>query len=182
MLRERYAGDDELLEALVSLPSEACRYGKADEAIASADELYRRTVARYGSDNFVVDTASLLHGQLLLAGGRAADAVPALEQALAGFRRHVGEKNQNTVLAQLDLSEAYWAAGRKDDSARSFASAEQAAARDHAGEQAVERMLAQTPRKPRQTPRRRDAAALRGLKPIGWQAETAFRAEPDEPA
>jgi serine/threonine-protein kinase len=144
LLRARYADDDELLDTLVSLPAEACRYGQIDEAIGSADELYRRTVARYGADNLYTDAANLIHGQLLVAGGHAADGLPALEHALEGYRRHVGEKNQNVLLTQLELSEAYWMVGRKDESQRMFANVEEAAARDHAGEAAVEAMLKKT--------------------------------------
>ena len=144
LLRARYADDDELLEALVSLPAEACRYGEINEAIDSADELYRRTVTRYGADNLYVDTASLLHGQLLAAGDHAADALPVLQHALEGYRRHVGEKNQNTLLAQLELSEVYWMVGNKDESRITFASAEEAAARDHAGETQVDAMVKKT--------------------------------------
>ena len=144
LLRERYPDDGELLATLVSLPSEACRYGQIGEANASADELLRRTLARYGDDNLFVDTARLLRGQLMLAGGRAGDAEPVLQQALEGYRRHVGEKNQNTLLAQLELSEAYWLAGRASESQRAFAAVEQAMARDHAGDKWVERMVTKT--------------------------------------
>ena len=144
LLRARYPADAELLATLVSLPSEACRYGETGEAIASADELHRRTLARYGADNLFVDTATLLHGQLLLTGEHVGDAVPVLQQALAGFRRHVGEKNQNTLLAQLDLSEAFWMVGRLDESQRMVEAVEQAMARDHAGDKHVARMVKTT--------------------------------------
>ncbi len=144
LLRDRYSNDDELIEALVTLPSEACRYGHIDEAISGADELSRISVARYGADNIYTDSADLLHGQLLVAGGDARTAIPLLENALAGFKRHLGEKNQNVLLSQLDLSEAYWLVGRQDDSRAIFANAEKAAARDHAGEKQVEAMLKST--------------------------------------
>ena len=144
LMRQRYPDDGELLATLVSLPSEACRYGQIGEAVASAEELYRRTVTRYGADNLFVDSATLIRGQLLMAGERAADAVPVLEQALEGFRRHVGEKNENTLLAQLDLSEAYWMTGRREESDRAFTKVEQAMARDHAGEEHVARMVKTT--------------------------------------
>ena len=137
LLRQRYPDDDELLGVLVNLPAEACRYGEPAEALASADELARRTVARYGADNVFVDTASLLHGQLLVARERAAEAIPLLEQALAGFSRHLGETNENVLLARLDLSEAYWMVGRSDDSQRAAAAAELSMARDHAGDERV---------------------------------------------
>jgi hypothetical protein len=67
-----------------------------------------------------------------------------LQQALEGFRRHVGEKNQNTLLTQTELSEVYWALGRKDESQSTFASVEEAAMRDHAGEAPVDAMLKKT--------------------------------------
>ena len=144
LLRTRYPADGELLATLVSLPAEACRYGQIGEALASADELYRLTVARYGNDNLFADTARLLRGQLLLTRETAADAVPVLQQALDGYRRHVGEKNQNTLLVQLELAEAYWLVGRADDSQRAFAAVEQAMARDFANDQWVERMVVKT--------------------------------------
>ena len=144
LLRKRYPDDGELLATLVSLPSEACRYGETGEAIASAEELLRRTVARYGADNLFVDVAGLLRGQLMLAGEHPGDAVPVLQQALEGFRRHVGEKNQNTLLTQLELSEAYWLVGRTDESQRAFIAVEQAMAHDHAGDKWVERMVSKT--------------------------------------
>ena len=144
LLRARHPDDGELLATLVSLPAEACRYGQTGEALASADELYRLTLARYGSDNLFVDTARLLRGQLLLTREQAADAVPVLQQALEGYRRHVGEKNQNTLLVQLELAEAYALLERAGDSQRVFAAVEQAMARDFAGDKWVERMVLKT--------------------------------------
>ena len=134
LLRTRYPDDDELLAALATLPSVACRYGEPEEAMAGAEELHRRTLARYGADNLYVDEANQLRGDLLVLGGRPVDAIPALEQALAGYRTHVGEKSPNVVVAQMVLAKAYLAAGRGDDSQRVFESAQQAIARDHAGD------------------------------------------------
>jgi serine/threonine-protein kinase len=144
LLRARYPDEDELIEALVTLPSEACAYGLVDEAISSADELYRRTVVRYGDDNAFVDTANLIHGQLLSAGGQAEAAIPLLRKAEEGYRRHLGDKNQNVLLAQLDLATAYWMTNRKDDSRAILDVAAQAAARDHAGEKQVDAMVKAT--------------------------------------
>lgn len=141
LLRARYPDEDELIEALVTLPSEACAFGHVDEAISSADELYRRSVARYGDDNAFVDTANLIHGQLLTAGGQAEAAIAPLRMAEEGYRRHLGDKNQNVLLAQLDLATAYWMTNRKDDSRAILDVAAQAAARDHAGEKQVETMV-----------------------------------------
>jgi len=144
LLRKRYPEDGELLATLVNLPSEACRYGETAEALADAEELYRRTVTRYGTDNLFVDVANLLRGQLLSAGGHAADALPVQQQALAGFRRHVGETNQNTLLVQLDMAETYWMTGQTDESQRTFAAVEQAMKRDHADDKWVAKMVAKT--------------------------------------
>ena len=146
LMRARYPDEDELIKSLVNLPSEACAFGQVDEAIATADELYQRTVARYGNDNSFVDSANLIHGQLLVAGGQPQAGLKPLQQALEGFRRHFGEKNQNVVLAQLDLSETYWLLGRKDEARATFAAAEKAALADHAGEKQVEVMVSATRR------------------------------------
>ncbi len=147
LLHARFPDDEELIETLVTLPSEACRYGRVGEAVDAADELSKLSVSRYGPDNIYVDTAVLLHGQLLVATGTASaasQAIPLLEKARDGYARHLGEKNQNVVLAQLDLAEAYWLAGRQGDSRNVFAHAEQIAARDHAGETQVDAMLTAT--------------------------------------
>jgi serine/threonine-protein kinase len=144
LLRQRYPDDDELLESLVSLPSEACRYGQPAEALAAAEELYRRTVKRYGADNLFIDTAGLLRGQLLLKTNHPGEALPVLEQARDNLRRHLGAANQNVLLADLELVETYRLLGRVDDSERGFASAEEAMLRDHQGDQAVARMVSST--------------------------------------
>ena len=144
LLRARYPDDDELLESLVSLPSEACRYGEPAEAVAAAEELYRRAVKRYGADNLFIDTAALLRGQLLLKTNHPGEALPILEQARDNLRRHVGPGNQNVLLADLELAETYRLLGREDDSERSFAAVEEAMRRDHPGDQAVARMVNST--------------------------------------
>ena len=58
LLRDRYADDDNLLEALMALPGLACKAGYADEAMAGADELQRRAIARYGPDNLFTAEAT----------------------------------------------------------------------------------------------------------------------------
>ncbi len=144
LLRARYPDDDELLESLVSLPSEACRYGEPAEAVAAAEELYRRAVKRYGADNLFIDTAGLLRGQLLLKTNHPGEALPILEQARDNLRRHLGPVNQNVLLADLELAETYRLLGRTDDSERRFAAVEEAMRRDHQGDQAVARMVDST--------------------------------------
>jgi tetratricopeptide (TPR) repeat protein len=141
LLRARYPDDDELLESLVSLPSEACRYGEPAEALAAAEELYRRTVKRYGTDNLFIDTAGLLRGQLLLKTHHPGEALTILEQARDNLRRHLGPVNQNVLLADLELAETYRLLGRVDDSERRFAAVEEAMRRDHPGDQAIARMV-----------------------------------------
>ncbi|MGZ5796371.1 MAG: protein kinase domain-containing protein [Caldimonas sp.] len=141
LLRARYPDDDELLESLVSLPSEACRYGEPAEAVAAAEELYRRAVKRYGADNLFIDTANLLRGQLLLKTRHPGEALPILEEARDNLRRHVGPVNQNVLLADLELAVAYRLLGRADDSESRFAAVEAAMRRDHPGDQAVARMV-----------------------------------------
>ncbi|MDQ2928705.1 MAG: serine/threonine protein kinase [Pseudomonadota bacterium] len=144
LLRARYPDSDELLESLVSLPSEACRYGEPVEALAAAEELYRRTVKRYGADNLFIDTAGLLRGQLLLKTNHPGDALPVLEQARVGLRRHLGPGNQNVLLADLELAETYRLLGRNGDSERTFAAVEEAMRRDHPGDRDVARMVSST--------------------------------------
>ncbi len=144
LLRERYPDDDELLESLVSLPAEACRYNEPAEALAAAQELYQRTLKRYGGDNLFIDTANLLRGQLLLKAGHPGQALPVLEQARDNLRRHLGPTNQNVLLADLELTETYWLLGRTDDAERRFADVEEAMRRDHQGDRDVARMVSST--------------------------------------
>jgi tetratricopeptide (TPR) repeat protein len=141
LLRTHYSDDDELLAALAMLPGVACRYGESEEAMAAAEELYRRTLARYGADNLYVDEANMTRGQLLLKGGHAVEALPALQQALEGMRRHVGEKSPNVVVAHLDVAEALLALGRADDSQREFETARSAIERDHADDKRLPKVL-----------------------------------------
>ena len=144
LLRTRYADDDELLSALASLPSLACHYGEADEAMAAAEELHRRTLARYGDDNLFVDEADEMRGQLMALNGRAPEALPVLERALEGFRRHVGAKSPNMVQAQLGLATAYQAAGRAGASQRAYEAARQAIEHDHADDKRLAQQIAGT--------------------------------------
>jgi tetratricopeptide (TPR) repeat protein len=144
LLRARYPDDDELLESLVSLPAEACRYGEPAEALAAAQELYQRSLKRYGDDNLFIDTANLLRGQLLLKTGHPGEALPVLEQSRDNLRRHLGPTNQNVLLADLELTETYWLLGRTDDAERRFAGVEEAMRRDHQGDRDVARMVSST--------------------------------------
>ncbi len=137
---------DEMLATMTEMPRLACRYGRSDEAMADAEELQRRAVVRYGADNLYVDFASYLRGQLLLLGGRPAEAVPPLQQAIAGFRRHVGDKSPNIVVGFSTLAEAHLAAGHAAESDAAYAAARRAMERDHAGDQRLAAQLAVTDR------------------------------------
>ena len=132
LLRERYADDDELLSAFTMLTPVACGYGETAEAMAGADEQVRRTQARYGNDNLYVDEANLSRGQLLVRGGRPVEGLAAMQQALVGFQRHVGEKNPDVVIAHLLLATAYLTLGRAEEWQREFDLGRSAIERDHA--------------------------------------------------
>jgi tetratricopeptide (TPR) repeat protein len=141
LLRARHADNDELLVALMMLPAVTCRYGEPELAMSAAEELYQRTLARYGPDTLYADGANLTRGQLLAMGGRAADALPALQQALEGMRRHVGDKSPNVILIRFDLAEAYLRLGRADESQRELDLGREALQRDHPGDQRLAQVL-----------------------------------------
>ena len=141
LLRARYPDDDELLSALAMLPTIACSYGQTQEALAGAEELYARTLKRHGGDNLYVDEANLLRGQLTMHGDNPSDAVVPMEQALAGLRRHVGDKSPNVAVTRAELATAYLVAGRADDSRRAWAAAEQSRSADHAGDRRMAAMF-----------------------------------------
>ncbi len=144
LLRERYPDEEETLWALREVARAACSYGKPEEARLAADEMLRRTLAQKGADNLFVDEANWLLGSLLLKGGNSDEAIPLLERSVAGFIRHVGEKNPNVIVARLNLAEGYLTSGRADDSQRAFEAARQAILRDHAGDKRLDRQIANT--------------------------------------
>jgi len=130
LLRERYPADDELLAALAQLPGVACSYGYPDEALADADELYQRTMARYGNDNVYIAEAAVLRANLLQMTNRASEAVPLLERALPQMRKFVGEQSPNVVAVLAHLAESYQATGRSTEAEQTLASAQQVAEQD----------------------------------------------------
>jgi lipopolysaccharide biosynthesis regulator YciM len=130
LLRERYPEDDELLSTLAQLPGVACKYGYQDEALADADELYKRTMARYGTDNVFTVEAAVLRANLLQMTDRANEAVPLLEQALPQMRKYVGENNPNVVAVLAHLAEAYQATGRAAQAEQALTGAQQIADQD----------------------------------------------------
>jgi tetratricopeptide (TPR) repeat protein len=141
LLRTKYSGDDELLAALATLPGAACRAGQPDEGMAAADELLARTIARHGRDNLYVDQANFNLGQLLIRSGRAAEAQQALQAAVAGDMRHVGERSPDVVVARLELSDAYLVNGQPDEARAERQRAEDLASKYHAGDKRVAMLL-----------------------------------------
>ena len=95
------------LATLAQLPGLACSYGFPDEALADADELYQRTMARYGTDNVFTVEAAVLRANLLQMTNRASEALPLLEGALPRMRKYVRENNPNVVAVLAHLAEVY---------------------------------------------------------------------------
>jgi serine/threonine-protein kinase len=142
LLRARYPDDDEMLEALAMFPTIACSYGEVEEALDGAEELYARTVKRYGDDNLYVDLANHERGRLAFLSGHAAESISFNRQALAGMRRHLGEQHANIVVVGTDLAEGYLLAGRDEESSRALEEAQEALARDHAGDKRLAARMA----------------------------------------
>ena len=143
LMNSRYADTDDLLAALSDLPTVACHYGHADEAMAGANELYDRTITRYGKDNLFATEAIAQKARILQMTGKAKEAIPLYEEALAGMHRYVGEESPNIVAVLGHLTESYEAAGRPADSERTLA-ATRAAAERHPGNGHVETLLTRT--------------------------------------
>jgi hypothetical protein len=112
LMRERYPDDDNLLEALMGLPGVACRSGHVDDALAAADELQQRALARYGADNMFTAEAMAARGNLLMLAGRPAEAIPLLQQSVAGFARFAGPKSPDVIAVTITLAQANFAAGQ----------------------------------------------------------------------
>src|SRR5205814_308107 len=106
LYRERYPDDDDLLDALQSVPGLACRNGYPEEGAAAVDELYRRALARYGPDNMFTAEALGARGNFQALSGDAAGAVTSLRQALEAFRKFGGESSIDTIFLTLMLAEA----------------------------------------------------------------------------
>ncbi|MBS0419701.1 MAG: serine/threonine protein kinase [Proteobacteria bacterium] len=138
LLRDRYPKDDELLATLVQLPRLACHYGYPDEALEDADELFERTLTRYGKDNVYFTEATVLRANLLQMTNRAGEAGPLLEQALPQMRKYVGERSPNVVAVLAHLAEAYEATGRTAEAEQTLASAQQMVEQDPGNGHTVE--------------------------------------------
>jgi serine/threonine-protein kinase len=141
LMRDRYADSDDLLAALTDLPTVACHYGLPGEAMASADELYRRTLARYGTGNLFVTEAIAQRARILQLTNRARDAVPLFEEAMDGLHKYVGEDSPNVVAVLSHLAETYQALGRTADAERTLDAARAATDR-HPGDARLAALLA----------------------------------------
>lgn len=140
LMNARYADSDDLLAALSDFPTVACRYGRADEAMSAANELYRRTIARYGEDNLFASEAIAQRARILQLTDRPKEAIPLWEESLTGIRKYVGEDSPNVVAVLSHLAESYAAVGRAADSERTV-EAMNAAAQRHPGNAHVEALV-----------------------------------------
>ena len=123
LMHERYPDDDNLLEALMAVPGLACRAGYVDEALAAADELQRRALAKYGPDNLFTAEATQSRGNLLMLAGRPEEAIPLMEQAIAGFDKFTGKNSPDVIAATLGLAQARFAAGNRAEAQQLFEAA-----------------------------------------------------------
>jgi tetratricopeptide (TPR) repeat protein len=132
LMNARYGDTDDHLAALSDLPSVACRYGRANEAMAGANELYDRTIRRYGRDNLFAAEAIAQRARILQLTDHAQEAIPLWEASLAGMHKYVGEDSPNIVAVLSHLAESYAAVGRIADSEQTMA-AMHTAAEKHPG-------------------------------------------------
>ena len=142
LLRERYPDDDYLLEALMAVPGLACKAGYAEEAVAAADELQRRALARYGADNLFTAEAMQTRGNLLMLSGRPAEAIALMQQAIVGFRKFVGASSPDVIIASLGLAQAHFTLGQPEEAKRLFESVQLLTLRDHPSDSRLQRRLA----------------------------------------
>jgi len=108
--------------------------------MAGATELYDRTIIRYGKDNLFATEAIAQKARILQMTGRAKEAIPLYEEALAGMHKYVGEESPNIVAVLSHLAESYESAGRHADSETTLAAA-RAAAERHPGNGHVEALI-----------------------------------------
>src|SRR5262245_35002206 len=93
----RYTDSDDLLAALTDLPTVACHYGYPDEARSGAEELYTRTIKRYGPDNLFATEAIAQRARVLQMTDHAREAIPLYEEAVVGLHKYVGEQSPNVA-------------------------------------------------------------------------------------
>jgi predicted Zn-dependent protease len=117
----------------MGVPGLACRAGYVDEAMAAADELQRRALARYGPDTLFTVEALAARGNLLMLAGRSDEAIPLLERAAAGFAKFTGDGN-DVIFAEITLAQAHFGAGHLETAQRLVDAAAARVARDHPGD------------------------------------------------
>jgi serine/threonine-protein kinase len=140
LMKSRYAETDDLLAALSDLPTVACHYGRAEEAMAGANELYDRTVVRYGKDNLFASEAIAQRARILQLTDRPKEAIPLWEESLAGMHKYVGEDSPNIVAVLSHLAESYVATGRTAEAEKTLEAMHSAAER-HPGNGHVAALL-----------------------------------------
>ena len=142
LFRSRYPDDDNFLEALMAVPALACTGGFADEALAAAEEFHRRALARYGPDTLFATLAVQSHGNLLMMNGRPAEAIPMLQQGIAGSRKFVGANSPDVIIGQLQLAQAFFSVGQVAQAQRLFEITQATVQRDHPDDARLKRRLA----------------------------------------
>ncbi len=108
--------------------------------MAGANDLYDRTITRYGKDNLFASEAIAQRARILQLTDRPKEAIPLWEESLAGMHRYVGEESPNIVAVLSHLAESYAAAGRPADSERTIQEMHAAAER-HPGNGHVAALL-----------------------------------------
>ena len=130
LMRARYAETDDLLAALSDLPYVSCQYGRADEAMAGANELYDRTIKRYGGkENLFASEAIAQRARILQLTDRPKEAIPLWMESLEGMHKFVGEDSPNIVAVLSHLAESYAATGQTAEADRTLADMHSAAER-----------------------------------------------------
>jgi serine/threonine-protein kinase len=142
LMHARYPEADDLLEALMGVPGLACKAGYTDEAMAAADELQRRAIAKYGPDNLFTAEATQVRGNLMMLSGRPDEAIPLMQRAIASFAKFTGKNSPDVIAASLGLAQAQFAAGHTVEGDRLFDTLAAAVHRDHAHDAQLANRLA----------------------------------------
>ena len=108
--------------------------------MAGANELYDRTVVRYGKDNLFVGEATAQRARILQLTDRPKEAIPLWEESLAGMHKYVGEDSPNIVAVLSHLAESYAAIGRTAEAEKTLEAMHSAAER-HPGNGHVAALL-----------------------------------------
>lgn len=134
LMHQHFADEDEFMEVLVGVPGLACRAGYVDEALAAADELQQRALAKYGIDNIFTAAAMQTRGNLLMLMGRPEEGIPLMQKAIAGFAKFAGKNSPDVIAATLGLAQAQFAAGHSAEAAGLYEGAAALVQREHPGD------------------------------------------------